>query len=126
MLGIDVHLLADVLDDRFLVIRIVDGKVIVVADQMAVHAQNFHACGMERADPGAAGIDPDARLHTFTHLTGCFICKSNGKDVARTDPLFADQIRNAVRDDPGLARTCPCQYKKRSLCCKDRFLLLII
>ena len=93
---------------------------------MAVHAQDLYACRMERADPGAAGIDPNARLHTLTHLTGCFICKSNGKDIARADPLFADQIRDPVRDDPGLARTGPCQYKKRSLCCKDRFFLLII
>ena len=96
-------ILADVLDDRFLVICIVDGKVIVIADQMAVHAQNLYACRMKRADPGASGIDPDTRLHTLTHLTGCFICKSNGKDIARADPLFADQIRDPVRDDPGLA-----------------------
>ena len=108
MFRVDIHLLADVLDDRLLIIRIVDGKVIIKADQMAVHAQDLHACRMERADPGAAGIDPDARLHTFAHLTGCFIRKCDGKDVARTDPLFADQIRNAVRDNSRLSRTGPC------------------
>ena len=60
---------------------------------------------MKSADPHAFSNFADKRFDPLTHLTGCFVGKRDRQNAHRVSAL-ADQMRHAVRQHAGLARTC--------------------
>src|SRR5216117_1377805 len=49
------------------------------------------------------------------HLIGGFIGECNCEDLLRPDVAIFNQVRHAVRDDPGLAAACAGENKDRPL-----------
>src|SRR3989449_8768183 len=49
------------------------------------------------------------------HLIGGFIGECNCEDLLRPDVAIFNQVRHAIRDDPGLAAACAGENKDRPL-----------
>ena len=102
-LGINVQLPAHILHQGFLVICIVDGKIGVISQIVNVSAQDPHAGRMEGRHPDALGTKSHQLVHTFSHLLGCLVGKSDSKDVPWIDPHLFHQVGDSVSQHSGLA-----------------------
>ena len=123
LFGVDPQALADIFHDRLLIIRIIDRKGILVAQQVDMTAQDPDAHGMEGRDPDAFRPETDQAVHPVPHFAGCLIGKCNGQDVPGVDLTFLHQIGDPVGNDPGLAAAGTGQNKNRPFCLADGLLL---
>ena len=99
-----VLLAEDLLHQRLLVVRVVDDEAAADPDRLAIAAQDAGAQRVERA-----GLDVATRLADEGHdplaqLAGGAVRERDGEDLPRPDALDADQVRDPVGQDAGLAR----------------------
>ena len=126
-LCVDVHLAADFFHQGFLVICIINCKIIIIAKAVDVTSQNTYTCRMESGYPHTVATDITRDpVDTLPHLVCSLICKCDRKDIPRIDSLLRNQICNPVCQDSGLSRSCSCKDQKRSFRIKNRLLLAFI
>ena len=101
--GRQVLLGQDPLHQLLLVVRVVDDEAPVEPDRIAVAAQDAGAQGVEGAGLHLLALLPDQGDDPLPQLAGRAVGERHGQDPARLDRLDADQVRDAVGDDPGLA-----------------------
>ena len=98
----------------------------------AIHLQRFdvapqhtHAEAMKGAQRrlGERAVAQDL-VHPLGHLLGGFIGEGDRKDLIGGDATLLDQIGNAVRHHPRLARACTGQQQHRPVHSDDAILLL--
>ena len=103
-LCIDVHLAADFFHQGFLVICIIDRKIIIIAKAVDVTSQNAHTCRMESGYPHTASADIACDpVDTLSHFVCSLICKCDRKDIPRIDSLLRNQICDPVCQYSGLS-----------------------
>ena len=103
-LCIDVHLAADFFHQGFLVICIIDRKIIIIAKSVDVTSQNTHTCRMESGYPHTASTDVACDpIDTLTHFVCSLICKCDRKYIPRIDSLLRNQICDPVCQYSGLS-----------------------
>ena len=125
-LGINHQTLTDLFHHRFLVVCVINGKVIVIAHPVGIAAQYPHAGGMEGGDPDAVRAYAHNILHTLLHLPRCLVGKGDCHNIPWVYPQFIYQVSNSVGKHTGFSRTCASQQKNRPLCGKDALFLLFI
>ena len=123
LLGVDVKLRHDGLDQAAGVVVIVDREVGAVPQKLAVLAQDTHAHGVEGADPHATGAAGQQTTKTLAHLGGRLVGKGDGQHLPRPNALVGDHMRDAVREHARLARASACQHQKRPLGAHHRLVL---
>lgn len=82
--GVDIRFLHDLCDKALGVVRIIDGKGVVVADVMDILAQNAHADRMEGAGPDVLGGGAEHRLEALLELARSLVGEGDAEDVPRT------------------------------------------
>ncbi len=102
------------------VIRIVDGVVLVQADQRRVLPQQAGAERMKGPHPHAAVLGEP--LDPLPHLVRGLVGERQRQDLAGRDAV-QQQVRDAVRDDPRLAAAGPGQNQQRPIDMRGRFTL---
>ena len=68
---------------------------------------------MEREDPDRAGGAAEDALEPLAHLGRGLVGERDRKDLVRFHAVRADQVRDAVREDAGLARPRPGDDEER-------------
>ena len=86
-----------------LVGRVVDDEVARQADVRRLAAEQPGAQGVEGRDPQAAVAGAEQRADALAHLLGGLVGEGDRQHLARAREAAADQVRDAVRDDAGLA-----------------------
>ena len=124
LLCVQVHFLQNVLDDGFLIHRVVDHEVFFVARHVIMFPENPQTHGVEGEDPHVAHLSHQL-LHPLTHLSGCLIGEGHRQNIVRADPLF-DEISDPAGHGAGLSRSCAGQNEKRPLHVGRRLQLLFI
>ena len=123
-LVVEVLRLQNLLQEPQLIVRIEDGEVRPKADEFGVHAQDFHADRMERAEPGhalmGAGEDADPLAHLARRLVG----EGDGQDLVRPRPSRGDQMGDPGRQHPRLADAGAGKHEHRPVERLDRCELL--
>ena len=114
-LRIDLEILTYIPHQRLLVIRVVDGKVGIIAQTVYMPAQDAHAGRVEGADPDALRAKADDIVHPLPHLPGRLVGEGDGQDVPGIDPPLLDEVGDPVGQDPGLPGACPGQDEERAL-----------
>ena len=92
-------------DDPQLVVAVVDCEAAIPAVMVDVAAEPAGAHGVERATRHRAACIADERLDAPTHLAGSLVRERDGHQAVRWHALFENEVGDAVRDDPRLART---------------------
>ena len=77
-------------DQRFLVIGIVNCKIVGVSQTFSMAAQNPHAAGMEGADPDPLDPYPTILSDTLTHFSGGLVRKGDRHNIPRIDAFVPD------------------------------------
>ena len=106
-------LLADSLDDRFLVGRIVDREIAGEAQQVRIRAYQTNAHAVERTHHQVTGFIPYQFPDPLFHLAGGFVGESQRHDSAGGHTLL-QQVRDTVRQYTGLTRPCTCYNQRRT------------
>ncbi len=124
---VDVLGFEQLLEEPDLVVDVENGEVGFEPDQLGVPAQDFHADGMEGAEPGhaldhAADDVADAVFHLARRLVG----EGDGQNVARPGAAEAENMRDAHGQDAGLAGAGAGQHQHRAVQRLDRQPLLWI
>ena len=92
----------------------VDGKILVVADALGVHAQDAHAHAVDGADPHAlAPIDHIRKAHA--HLVRRLIREGDGEDGRGAHPLFLDEVGDARGEHARFAAARAREHQHRAL-----------
>ena len=111
---VQVHLLHDLVDQAFGVVRVVDREVTRVADVLGLHAQDAGKETMEGARPDVGGLLThhlaDALLHFPCRLVG----ERQGQDLPGRRPLL-DDVGDAVGEHPRFARSGTGHHQHRTL-----------
>ena len=114
-LRVALELLEDVLDQPDLVGLVVDREVRLVAEVRRLPAQDAPAGGVEGEDPGAAGVLAEEVPLARAHLVGGAVREGDREDLVRLRADRADQVRDAVREHPRLARARAGDHEHRPL-----------
>ena len=125
-LRINLKQLAYVFHQRLLVIAVINGKVIIIAQQIDMSSEDPHASGMERAYPDALRAESYQFVHTLPHLACRLVGKGYSQYIPGIYSLLFYQICDSVGQHSGLSRACPGKYQKRAFCMKHRLFLLFI
>ena len=104
------------------VVRIVDGEILVQANQGGILPQQAGAEPVKRAHPHAAARRQ--AIQPQPHLVGRLVRERQRHDLLVRNPLFS-QIRHAMRHHARLARAGPRQDQQRSVHVLDRLSLRI-
>ena len=123
LLGVQVEVPNDIPGEAHGVGLVVDGEVALVAQAAGVTAENAYAGGVERRHPHAPGHRAYQDLDPFPHLLGRLVGEGDGQDLEGGHALLGDQPRDAVRKDPGLARTGAGHDEQRAARMGDRLSL---
>ena len=102
-LGVEVEVADDVPGQAHGVGLVVDRELARVAEAVGVGPQDPHARRVERAHPHRAGDRADERGDALAHLVGRLVGERDGEDPRRVHALV-DEVGDAVREHPGLAR----------------------
>ena len=102
-LGIQVEVLDHHRHEALGVGGVVDGEVGGDAEATCFAAQDAHACGVEGHHPHRAGGGSDQRRDALLHLASSLVGEGDGQDLGRTYTLLPDEVRDALRQHPGLA-----------------------
>ena len=119
-----VHLFAQLFDQRFLIIGIVDREMSVISKSVDMSAQYTPAGAVERGDPDAFRSEAHQIVYPLPHLIGRLVRESDRQYVPWTDILFIDQPGDPVSEHSRLSRPGSCQDQQRSFIMFHRFLLL--
>jgi hypothetical protein len=107
--------LQDLLHQRLLVVRVVDDEPRADPDRLAIPAQDPRADRMERAGHDVAAGLPHETDDPLPQLARGAIREGDGEDLPWPDALHADQVRHAMREDPGLAAAGAREDEQRPL-----------
>ena len=102
-------MLTDILHHRLLIIRIINGKTVIVSQTICEAAQNPHTGRMKGGHPDAFCTHSYEPFHSFLHLTGRLIGKRNRHDLIGIHSQLINQIGNAVCQHPRFPRACSCK-----------------
>ena len=104
--------LDDLLDQPVLIVRVEYGEAGLQPHELGMPAQNFHADGMKRAEPGHA-LDgaPDEVADALLHLARRLVGEGDGENLRAARTAGAHDVGNARREDARLACTCARQYE---------------
>ena len=119
-LGVEGQVTDDVAGQPHRVGLVVDGEGPGEAQLVGVAAQHADAGRVERRHPHLLGHRPDERRHPGLHLVGGLVGERDGQDLERADALVADEVGDAVRQHPGLARPGPRHHQERTVRVRDR------
>ena len=111
--------------DFFLIVTVIDRKLIFIIQMLNFSAQNPHTGGMEGADPHISCCIPHKLFHTLAHFLRRLIRKGNRKNIPRLYTRF-QQMCNPHRQGTGLAAACPRQNQHRPFCLQNCFFLHIV
>ena len=78
---------------------------------------------VKRRDPHPAAIDAEQRFNARPHLLRGLVRKCDREDAVGLCDAFADQVRDAMRDDAGLAGARAGKNQQRAIGVKNSFLL---
>jgi hypothetical protein len=93
----------DLLHQRLLVVGVIDDEPAVDPDRLAVLAQHAGAQGVECARLDVAPGLADETDDPFAELGGGPVRERDREDLPGRHVLDADEVRDPVRQDPGLA-----------------------
>ena len=102
-LRVALELLQARLDEADLVGLVVDREVRAVAEPLRLAPQDPAAGGVERHHPGGAGGRADEVPDALAHLRRRLVRECDREDLLRLDADGAEQVRDAAREDAGLA-----------------------
>ena len=122
-LGIEIPPPENVLHQRDLVVRIINGKGPGKSEKLRIVPQDPHTERVEGADLDRPGSEPDEAVHTLPHLSRCLIGECDRTDISRKYADLVDEIGDAVHQHPRLSGACAGQNEHRPLRCPDRLLL---
>ena len=88
------------LDQALLVILIVDNKIVLHLDVLAISAEDARAECVERAHRQVIRLITDEVLHAVAHLTGRPVGERDGQYPPRIHFQRAHEVGDAVGDDP--------------------------
>ena len=123
-LCIDILLFHYVLNQRFLVYRVIYHKILVVSDRLCVFSQNPKTHRMKCQNPHTRAVS-DQFLNALSHLACRLVGKRHCQYSVWAYSVF-NQICNSVRHRCCLTASCPRQNKQRPVQMSYRFLLLRI
>ena len=103
------------LHDLTAVVRIIYMKVSVIADPVAEPAKHAAAGRMERHDPDAFRSVSHQPVHTFPHLSGRLVGKSDRHDIPGAHTHTVNQIGGPAGQHPCLSGSRSRQDQQRSL-----------
>ncbi len=126
LLGVDVEVGHDGLDQALGVVVVVDGEVGTVAQELGVVAQDAHTHGVERAHPHAAGAPGEQGAQALAHLRGGLVGERDGQDLPGGHAEVGHHVRDAVREHAGLARAGAGEHEERALAGEDRLALGVV
>ena len=112
-LRVETEVADDVAGEPVRVGRVVDRELARVAEQVAVGAQDAHARRVERRHPHGLHDRADERADPLAHLGGCLVGEGDREDLGGMHTLV-DQVGDAVREHPGLARTGAGDHEQRA------------
>ena len=92
---------------------VVDRELAGVAEQLAVRSQDAHACGVEGRHPHRLHDRADECSDTLAHLGRRLVGERDRQDLRRMH-AGVDQVGDAMREHPGLARTGAGDHQERA------------
>ena len=116
--------LQDFLEDAFLVVVIVNGKVCIkplaakcLDDRFLrqTELQKLKANGVERAHPRERLAAIQKLLDTVLHFAGSLVRKGHRKHAIGVNPVVRNQVSNLVSNAARLSRTCTGQNQHRAV-----------
>jgi hypothetical protein len=115
ILGRDPEALHDALDDADRIILVVDREAGRAPDEIGGRAKHARADGMKRPAPHADGLRPEEAGDAFPHLAGGLVRERHRENVLGVDAVMIDQMRDARRQHPRLARARSGEHEHRTL-----------
>ena len=119
-LGVEAQVADDVAGEAHGVGLVVDRELAGEAELVGVAPQDAHARRVERRHPHLLGDRADQRLDPRLHLVRGLVGERDGQDLERADAPVADEVGDAVGQDPGLARPGAGHHQQRPLGVDDR------
>ena len=119
-----VLLAQDLLHQRLLVVGVVDDEPPADADRLAVATEDAGTERVERAGLDLATGLADERHDALAQLPGGTVRERHRQDRPRPDALDADQVRDAVGQDAGLAAAGAGEDEERAVGGRDSTSLL--
>ena len=110
-----VLLAKDLLHERLLVVRVVDHEPPVDADGLAIRPQDARAERVEGAGLDVAAAFADEADDPLAKFGRRPVREGDRKDPPRGHPVDADEVRDPVREDAGLAGAGAGQDQQRAL-----------
>ena len=104
-LRVQVQVAPHVVDEAHGVGLVVDRERAPVAEHRGLAPQDPRARGVERRHPHPARDRADERADALLHLARGLVGERDREQLERGDPALGDQVRDAVGEQPGLART---------------------
>ena len=103
-------------EDGALVGLVVDGERTIDPDRRTLAAEEASTKGVERPD-GELGeaLLPDETVEPLPHFPSRLVGEGDGQDRARRHREISDQIRDPVRQDPGLAGSGAGEDQQRAI-----------
>src|SRR5690606_20691757 len=95
-------------------------------DLLTVGAEPPGTHRVERADVEVAGVVTEFASGPFAHFPGGLMRERDGEDPPGRDALCADEVSNAMSDDPGLAAPGPGEDEHGPAGVFDRCALLVV
>ena len=102
-LRVTLQLLQALLHEPDLIGLVVDREVRAIAQPLRLAPQDAPAGGMESEDPEPLAASPEQALEPLPHLAGSLVREGDGEDLVRLRTDRVDQVRDAIREDAGLA-----------------------
>ena len=103
-LRVDAQIADDVAGEPHGVGLVVDRELRGIAEQLCVAPQDAHTGRVERGDPHALGDGADEAGDALAHLCSGLVGEGDREHLVRRDLVLLDEVRDAVREHPGLAR----------------------
>ena len=117
-------LLHALLDQGLAVVLVVDREVVRQPDVRAALPQDAHAGRVEGGDDRRAQADRQQQiLHPARHLGRGLVGEGDGQQIARRELALAEQPRDPVGDDAGLAAAGAGQDQQRAIAGRHGFAL---
>ena len=115
--------LTQMCDQADAVVFVVDGEGRPVAEAMGLATENPDTSRVEGRDPHGPGGPADQTRDPGAHLVGRLVGEGDGEDRLRRYVEIADQVGDAVSEDPGLAGPGSGHHQDRSFGGCHRFSL---
>ena len=102
---------------------VVDRELLRIREPVGIPPEDPHASRVEGRDPHLLRHRTHQRADPRLHLVGGLVGEGDGQDLERADPVVADQVGDAVREHPRLARPGAGDDQQRAVGVGDRLRL---